>query len=142
MNELLIKLLRVRVQGAIAASAAIDGIDHNALKGRIREIFVHDLLSPFLPSYAGIGTGKSIDSTGKQSNEVDVVIYDRDLMPALMLGQRESLFPIEAVLYVIEVKSSLSLKELRDTTKKAKYIRRVSHLFHRVTLLDKATKRL
>jgi len=128
LNQLLVDVLRVRIQSAVAASRAIDSIAHEGLKGRIREIFVDDLVSPLLPSYVGIGTGKIIDSEGGQSGECDVVIYDRDRMPPLMLGLREALFSIESVLYSIEVKTTLNVKELRDATLNAKQVRELKNL--------------
>lgn len=128
MNQLLVDMLRVRIQSAVAASCAIDSIAHKGLKGRIREILVQDLLMPFLPSFVGAGTGKIIDSEEGQSAECDVVIYDRDVMPALLLGQREALFPVESVFYSIEVKTTLNLGELRDATAKAKRVKELKNL--------------
>ncbi len=128
MNQLLVDVLRVRIRNAVAASRAIDPITHEGLKGRIREMVVDDLVAPLLPSYAGVGTGKIIDSEGGQSGECDVVIYDRDTMPPLMLGQREALFPIESVLYSIEVKTTLNAGEMRDATSKAKQIKELKNL--------------
>jgi hypothetical protein len=127
MNQLLVDILRVRIQGAVAAASAIDSIAHEGLKGRIREIFVEELLTPFLPSYAGVGTGKIIDAEEGQSAECDVVIYDRDVMPPLFLGRREALFPIESVLYSIEVKTTLNAAELRDATTNAKRIKELKN---------------
>ncbi len=121
-------MLRVRIQSLVAASCAIDSIDHKGLKGRIREIFVQDLLMPFLPSFVGAGTGKIIDSEKGQSAECDVVIYDRDVMPALLLGEREALFPVESVFYSIEVKTTLNVNELRDATVKAKRVKELKNL--------------
>jgi len=128
VNQLLVDVLRVRIRSAVAASRAIDSIAHEGLKGRIREMFVEDLVAPLLPSFVGVGTGKIIDSEGGQSAECDVVIYDRDTMPPLMLGQREALFPIESVLYSIEVKTTLNPDELRDATAKAKQVKELKNL--------------
>jgi hypothetical protein len=128
MNQLLVDILRVRIRSIVAASIAIDSIIHEGLKGRIREMFVDDLIAPLLPSFVGVGTGKIIDSEGGQSGECDVVIYDRDKMPTLMLGQREALFPIESVLYSIEVKTTLNANELRAATSKAKQIKELKNL--------------
>lgn len=128
MNKLLVDMLRVRIQSVVAASRAIDSIAHEGLKGRIREVFVEGLVMPLLPSFVGVGTGKIIDSEGGQSAECDVVIYDRDVMPPLLLGQREALFPIESVLCSIEVKTTLNLSELRDATVKAKKVKELKHL--------------
>jgi hypothetical protein len=84
-------------------------------------------MMPFLPSFVGVGTGKIIDSEQGQSAECDVVIYDRDVVPPLLLGQREALFPIESVLYSIEVKTTLNVAELRDATAKAKRVRELKN---------------
>ena len=127
MNQLLVDMLRVRIQSAVAASRAIDSIAHKGLKGRIREIFVEDLVMPFLPSFVGVGTGKIIDSEEGQSAECDVVIYDRDVMPSLLLGQREAIFPIESVLCSIEVKTTLNMGELRAATAKAKQLKELKN---------------
>jgi hypothetical protein len=123
LNQLFVDILRVRIRSLLAASSAIDSIAHEGLKGRIREMFVNDLVAPFLPSFAGVGTGKIVDSENGQSAECDVVIYDKDTMPPLMLGPREALFPIESVFNAIEVKTTLSSGELRDATAKARRVK-------------------
>jgi hypothetical protein len=127
MNQLLVDLLRVRVQSAVAASRAIDSIAHQGLKGRIREIFLEDLLLPLWPSFVGVGTVKIIDSENGQSPECDVVIYDRDVMPPLLMGRREAIFPIESVLCCIEVKTTLNSTELSDATAKARKIKELKN---------------
>jgi hypothetical protein len=60
------------------------------------------------------------DQRGTTSPECDNVIYWPDLMPKLTLGVHSgpSLFPIEGVAAVVEVKSRLTKKELYETLAK------------------------
>jgi hypothetical protein len=60
-----------------------------------------------MPAHFGIGSGIVVSSSGQQSRQTDVIIYDgRPLPPVLLAGDR-GIFPIDSVLAVIEVKSTL-----------------------------------
>jgi hypothetical protein len=52
-----------------------------------------------------------VDSNGKKSKEMDIVIARRDC-PALLLASGDKLYPVEGVLATIEVKSTLTKAEL------------------------------
>jgi hypothetical protein len=105
-------LTRVRVESAIAAAKAAKDIRHEGTKGQVREIFVRDLLRPLLPNYIGIGIGEVINYQGKHSSQQDVVVYDTRILPPYLADPNVGMFPIESVLYTIEVKSRLTRGEL------------------------------
>jgi len=72
------------------------------------------LLLPLLPPSIGVSSGVIISWQGHQSPQMDVIIYDKTLLPPFLLAEK-GLIPIEAVLFAIEVKSKLTLEELRDS---------------------------
>ncbi len=83
---------------------------HPGLSGLAREIAVEMLLRPLLPPDIAIGTGKIVDSEGSESTQLDIVLHNPNILPSAVYGNRLGLFPIEACLYVIEVKSTASAR--------------------------------
>lgn len=76
-------------------------------KGAFREFLVASLIRPLMPAHFGVGSGIVVSSTGQQSRQTDVVIYDRRLLPPVFLAGDRGIFPIDGVLAVVEVKSTL-----------------------------------
>jgi len=113
MNTAYRDLALVRINAAVAAAQAAAKMSHQGLKGQLREIFVRELLRPLLPVYIGLGTGQIITARNKYSPQQDVVVYDTRLLPPFLADPSIGLFPIESVLYSIEVKSKLNATELR-----------------------------
>src|SRR5262249_42439514 len=107
---------------------AVSGeVKHRGSRGRIREAeLVESFLSPHLPDRLSIAhNAEIVDSTGETSNECDIVIYDSDGMS--FIGKTDyRVIPIESVYIVIEVKSRLSKKELRDSVGKIKKIKEMT----------------
>jgi hypothetical protein len=104
-----------RARSAVAAAKAATGISHRGVKGEIREILVRDLFRPLLPADMGVGTGEIISHTDRSSTQQDIVLYDRRILPPILFEECTGLFPIESVLYVIEIKSKLDAGELSDS---------------------------
>src|SRR5579864_8403183 len=50
---------------------------HPGEQGRFNESVVRELLEEFLPKRYSFGTGFVIDSTGQQSRQCDIIIYDK-----------------------------------------------------------------
>lgn len=83
------------------------GVKQDGEKGAFREFFVTQLIRPFMPPHFGIGSGIVMDYYERQSRQSDVIIYDRRLLPPILLAGDRGIFPIDSVLAVIEVKSCL-----------------------------------
>lgn len=114
-NILFRQNLIIKIKGAIEEANNASNLDHNYLIGRVREIVISNLFSPLLSDNFSIGTGKITDYNGKNSSETDLVIYTKKLIPPLMFSTEFGYFPKESVLAVLEVKSKLTLEELRTT---------------------------
>lgn len=122
-------LLRSRIAGAIASARAASCITHQALKGQVLEILISDLFLPLLPTDVGIGTGQIIEcQSGRLSNQVDIVLYDRSVLPPLLFGRQQGIFPIEAVLYAIEVKTMLTKSELKTSHNHARNLNEFEYI--------------
>lgn len=112
MNQHYKKLAESIIHFAISRSNDVSELNHSGLKGRAREIFAKNLLTPFLSPNVGICTGIVVDSQGGSSRQIDIIVYDKTLIPSLMFTNEEGIVPIESVLATIEVKSKLTREEL------------------------------
>ncbi len=90
------------------------GTGHGGGRGALREEALRLFLSKHLPTRFGVGTGQVVHPSNLMSKQCDIVIYDRLNTPRLMPDETHSLFPVESVLAVIEVKSRLNASDVAD----------------------------
>lgn len=83
------------------------GVAHDAEKGAFREFFLSGLLRPLLPDHFAVGSGVVVDGEERQGAQTDIIVYDKRLLPPILLAGERGLFPIDSVLAVVEVKSTL-----------------------------------
>jgi hypothetical protein len=84
-------------------------IEHNGEKGHLNETHFRAILRRFLPKRFGIATGFIVSTNGGQlSPQCDIIIYDAINNAPLYESEAFSVFPIEMVYAVIEVKTNLS----------------------------------
>ncbi|MCD9517003.1 DUF6602 domain-containing protein [Photobacterium carnosum] len=123
------ELLRAKIKGAIEEAKAASAISHNGLKGTVLEILISKLFKPLLPSDISIGTGQILDQyTNKLSNQIDIILYDKSILPPILFDSITGIFPIESVLYVIEVKTTLCRNEIVKAHMSAKTLRNFNYL--------------
>jgi hypothetical protein len=127
-NEIIRTEFFNKVRSALNSARNVSQIDHPGVRGRAREIFVQDMLRPILPPYVEFGSGKIADSKGNMSAETDVVIYSRQTLPPLLFESDFGIYPAEAVIYAIEVKSKLTVAEIQTTIKKFARLRDLQYL--------------
>lgn len=101
-----------------SADSLAAGINHHGLEGQIRELAAKECIEPFLTQSYSCGTGKVIDTFQSISDQMDLVVYHRKVAPPILINRDLGLFPVECAKYVIEVKSTLTAEEIRDTNKK------------------------
>ena len=99
--------------------------DHDPELGRLNETHLVRLLRSYLPPKIGIGTGfiASGGNSPRQSPQCDIVLYDALYNAPLYKSDAWSIYPIEMVYGVIEVKTTLSKRELKDAFEKCAKIR-------------------
>jgi len=127
-NEIIRQEFLISVHNAIVRARNVSEIDHAGVRGHAREIFLQNLLKPILPPYVEIGSGKIADSKGTLSAETDVIIYSRQTLPPLLYKHDFGIYPAEACVYAIEVKSKLTATEIQSTIEKFKRLRELIYL--------------
>lgn len=120
MDNLYREFFRAKVISAIAHAKAVANLRHQGVKGQVLEILIGQLFVPLLPSDVGVGSGHILCSyTGRQSRQIDIILYNKAILPPLLLDGNLGVFPIESVLYTIEVKTKLTARELQSAHKSA-----------------------
>ena len=93
-------------------------VQHVGERGRMNELALSQLLESFVPERVGVGTGVLIDANDTQSQQTDVILFDRADQPAVMAQTTQVLFPVEVALACVEVKTTLSSGEVKDCLEK------------------------
>ncbi|MEU2956407.1 DUF6602 domain-containing protein [Streptomyces xanthochromogenes] len=101
------------------------GFTHRGEKGTAREKVFHDFLKHYLPGHVrAFHSAEIISVDGQTSNQCDIVICDRSTPPLLDM-QSYRIVPNECVYGLIEVKSKLDRKELRDACEKIRLAKKL-----------------
>ncbi len=85
-----------------------ESITHSASKGEVNESHFIGVLRRYLPNRYAVDRGIAIDSTGATSDQLDVVIYDRQYTPVLMDQEDHRYIPAEAIYAVLEAKPTVN----------------------------------
>lgn len=95
--------------------------------GQAREVPVREQLEQILPRGIAVGSGCVIDSYGNTSQQIDVILYERDICPVFCINNtpETTYYPCEGVIGVGEVKSSLDTEKLRDSFAKIESVKRL-----------------
>lgn len=100
-------------------------IEHNGLKGTIREDKLKEYLYKLFPTKYAIGNGVIVDANETQSRQQDFIIYDNFNSPKLMETESVQVIPIESVYATIEVKSTLTVDELEKSIKNIESVKKL-----------------
>lgn len=96
---------------------------HKGLKGGNRENALAAFLRQRLPSRFAVTTGEIIDQGGRQSPQIDVMIYDGSVAAPILPAEDEGgseIIGAEALLATIEVKSLLKSADVQQAVKSIK----------------------
>ena len=99
--------------------------------GKSKEIKISKQLEAVLPNGVGIGRGFVFDSYGNISNQCDIVVYEKDIVPVFVYddNQEYSYYPCEGVIAVGEIKSTLNTNEFVTSIEKLKRIKRLQRRY-------------
>ena len=98
-----------------ARKATTPGLVGSAIEEPVRR-----LLSSVLPRGLSVGTGCVVDSYGRTSRQMDIVLYERDICPVFRVNDtpEATYFPCEGVVAVGEVKAGIDGPKLEDCFEK------------------------
>lgn len=100
--------------------------DHPGTKGDASESRWIDVLREFLPSRYGVGPIFAIDSTGGQSDQIDIAIFDQQYSPLFFEQNGVNFVPAESVYAVCEVKPNMNKSHLDYARGKIASVRKLN----------------
>lgn len=100
-------------------------LPHPVAKGESTELDWVNALKDHLPQRYQVSNGFVIDSNGKQSEQIDVVIYDWQYTPLLYNKNEQRFIPAESVYAIFEVRQTLNSKNVLYAGKKISSVRRL-----------------
>jgi hypothetical protein len=98
---------------------------HPVTKGDASESVWLELLKIYLPQRYQAIKGHVVDSKGKFSEQVDVLIFDRQYSPFIFQFQGQTIIPAESVYAAFEAKQTINAREVRYAQKKIASVRRL-----------------
>lgn len=100
-------------------------LTHPVSKGDASELEWVDMLNVYLPKRYQVDKAFVIDHSGAVSDQIDIVVFDRQFSPFLLKQNGATYIPAESVYAVVEVKQALNPATLRYATSKAASVRRL-----------------
>ncbi len=104
--------------------------NHSGTKGDASEDVWRELLSKYLPRRYQTEKAHVVDSEGNFSDQIDIVVFDRQYSPFIFDFQDQIIVPAESVYAVFEVKQSANTKFVEYAKKKVASVRKL----HRTSL--------
>lgn len=98
-------------------------ITHNGVLGAVKENIFISTLRSYLPNRYAVNSGIIIDSQGKTSDQIDIIIYDSQFTPNLLTQDGHRYIPAESIYAIFEVKSTVNSETLTYAMKKAMSVR-------------------
>jgi hypothetical protein len=103
---------------------------HPGTKGDASQGVWLEMFSIYLPKRYEATSAHVVDSKGSFSDQMDIVIFDRQYSPFIFNFQQQKIVPAESVYAVFEAKQSINLDEVRYAQDKVASVRRL----HRTSL--------
>jgi hypothetical protein len=116
------------IQGQLARSRELMG--HPVSKGDVSEKIWRELLCAYLPKRYQVEKATVVDSNGAFSEQIDIVVFDRQYSPLVFQMHDELIVPAEAVYAVFEAKQAVNADIIKYARKKAASVRAL----HRTSL--------
>ena len=112
-DEMLVKLKQAQV------------MTHPGDKGNSTELDWLNWFEQYLPKRYSVTKGKVVDSCGNESDQIDIIIYDRQYSPLVFSYNGVNYITAESVYAVFEVKQELNKEYIEYAGKKAESVRKL-----------------
>lgn len=103
---------------------------HPGTKGDASEQVWLDMLQDYLPQRYQAASAHVVDSLGNFSDQIDVVVFDRQYSPFIFKFQGQTIVPAESVYAAFEAKQAINATQVEYAQKKVATVRRL----HRTSL--------
>ena len=98
---------------------------HPGTKGDASESVWLEMLRTYLPQRYQVAKAHVVDSQGNFSEQMDVVVFDRQYSPFIFNYQGQTIVPAESVYGVFEAKQSINAEQVKYAQKKVASARRL-----------------
>jgi hypothetical protein len=98
---------------------------HPGAKGDASEGVWLELLQKYLPQRYRAESGFVVDSNGDFSDQIDIMIFDRQYSPFIFSYQGKIIVPAESIYAIFEAKQSISLHQVRYAKEKISSVRKL-----------------
>ena len=98
---------------------------HPGIKGDASEKVWLDLIKTYLPERYSADTAHVVDSEGKFSDQIDIVVFDRQYSPFVFRYAEQTIIPSECIYAVFEVKQTINAPNVRYAKEKVASVRRL-----------------
>lgn len=102
-----------------------ENIDHEPTKGDGSENIWIQFLENYLPKRYSVAKAKIVDHLGNTSDQIDVVIYDRQYTPFVLNDSGIKYIPAESVYAIFEAKQDVNKDQLEYASKKINSVRKL-----------------
>jgi hypothetical protein len=99
---------------------------HPGTKGNASENVWLEMLQTYLPQRYQAASAHIVDSQGKFSDQIDVVIFDRQYSPFIFKFQGQVIVPAESVYAVFEAKQVINAGQVSYAQDKVQSVRKLS----------------
>jgi hypothetical protein len=96
------------------------------MKGDAIEECVRLFLRQYLPKTLDISSGILVDSDGRQSRQLDIIISDAAKTPVFFQSDKMRVIPVECAYAIVEVKASLDKLELEKAFQNMRSVKSLS----------------
>lgn len=103
---------------------------HPGTKGDASEAVWLQLLQTYLPERYAAASAHVVDSAGTFSDQIDVVVFDRQYSPFIFHFEGQKIIPAESVYAAFEAKQSINAEQVAYAQKKVASVRQL----HRTSL--------
>lgn len=106
-------------------STARESFAHPGTKGTACEHVWLELLQTYLPKRYQADTGHVVDSQGKFSDQIDVMMFDRQYSPFIFKFEGQVIVPAESIYAVFEAKQDINAEQVKYAQDKVQSVRRL-----------------
>ena len=98
---------------------------HPTTKGDASQNIWLELLTTYLPRRYQAASGHLVDSNGVFSEQIDVIVFDRQYSPFIFHSEGQTIVPAESVYAAFEAKQAINAGEITYAQKKVASVRRL-----------------
>jgi hypothetical protein len=130
----LMRALHERIEQDL--KTAREALGHPVAKGDGSEAVWTTLFRKYLPQRYAVDKATIVDSHGQFSDQIDVVLFDRQYTPLIFELQNEIIVPAEAVYALFEAKQEIKAEFVRYAQQKVATVRRLHRTSAPVQTID------